>query len=126
LIKLCETSPGTAAANAFPQAASSNRSVFYHSDGSAKSVSEVYEWATRQPSNYVVPDSAPVDQAPSQVEYVTALAKLENSLLAGALLSESSSADATSSGTFSPFRLTHTLLDILSSEQGIARDRDAS
>src|SRR5262249_46018683 len=48
LIKLNASSPNACAANAFPQAASANRSVFYHSDGSPKSVHEVYAWATKQ------------------------------------------------------------------------------
>lgn len=49
LIRLAEKDPGASAAAQFPQAASANRSVFYHSDGRAKSVREVYDWAMRQP-----------------------------------------------------------------------------
>lgn len=48
LIKLNASNPGACAASAFPQAASANRNVFYHSDGSPKSVREVYAWATKQ------------------------------------------------------------------------------
>jgi len=33
----------------FPQAAAANKSVFFHDDGSPKSVREVYNWALRQP-----------------------------------------------------------------------------
>ena len=50
LIKLNQSNPDAAAATAFPQAASANRSVFYHVDGSPKSVREVYAWATKQTS----------------------------------------------------------------------------
>ncbi len=50
LIKLNTSNPNACAASAFPQAASANRSVFYHSDGSPKSVREVYAWATKQTS----------------------------------------------------------------------------
>ncbi len=48
LIQMSDAQPGANAAAAFPQAASANRSVFYHQDGSAKTVREVYQWATKQ------------------------------------------------------------------------------
>jgi hypothetical protein len=48
LIQLRDANPAASAAGAFPQAAGANRSVFYNADGSAKSVSQVYAWATRQ------------------------------------------------------------------------------
>jgi hypothetical protein len=50
LIKMNGATPNASAAAAFPTAADANRSVFYHADGSAKSVHEVYNWALRQPS----------------------------------------------------------------------------
>jgi hypothetical protein len=49
LIKLSQDNPGASAAAQFPQAASANKSVFFHADGQAKSVREVYDWAMRQP-----------------------------------------------------------------------------
>ena len=49
LIRLAGTEPATSAAAQFPQAASANKSVFFHADGAAKSVREVYDWALRQP-----------------------------------------------------------------------------
>jgi hypothetical protein len=49
LIKLAGSDPGASAAAQFPQAAGANKSVFFHADGSAKSVREVYDWAMRQP-----------------------------------------------------------------------------
>lgn len=49
LIQMSGSQPSASAAAAFPQAASANKSVFYHADGSAKSVREVYDWAVRQP-----------------------------------------------------------------------------
>jgi len=51
LIRSAEQSPSASAAALFPQAASANKSVFYHADGSAKSVREVYDWALRQPGD---------------------------------------------------------------------------
>jgi hypothetical protein len=50
LIKLNTTNPNACAATSFPQAANANRSVFYHADGTPKSVREVYAWATKQTS----------------------------------------------------------------------------
>ncbi len=38
------------AADAFPRAASANRNVFYHRDGTEKSVREVYNWALKHAS----------------------------------------------------------------------------
>src|SRR5882757_9218634 len=49
LIKLAGSDPGASAAAQFPQAASANKSVFFHADGAPKSVREVYDWALRQP-----------------------------------------------------------------------------
>jgi len=49
LIKLAGSDPSTSAAAQFPQAAAANKSVFFHADGSAKSVREVYDWAVAQP-----------------------------------------------------------------------------
>ena len=48
LIQLNQNNPGANAAAEFPAAAGANRSVFYHANGSAKSVGEVYAWATKQ------------------------------------------------------------------------------
>ncbi|HEY1614585.1 MAG TPA: hypothetical protein VGF97_12925 [Rhizomicrobium sp.] len=50
LIKLNETDPSHSAASSFPQAAAANRSVFYHADGTPKSVRDVYNWALKAPS----------------------------------------------------------------------------
>ena len=51
LIKLAGSDPGASAAAQFPQAAGANKSVFFHADGAAKSVREVYDWALRQPGD---------------------------------------------------------------------------
>jgi hypothetical protein len=50
LITLKESDPSASAADAFPQAARANHRVFYHSDGTPKSVSEVYSWAVNLPN----------------------------------------------------------------------------
>ena len=49
LIKLAQNDPKASAAAQFPAAAAANKSVFFHADGSAKSVSDVYAWTMRQP-----------------------------------------------------------------------------
>ena len=49
LIKLAGSDPSASAAAQFPQAASANKAVFFHADGTAKTVREVYDWALRQP-----------------------------------------------------------------------------
>jgi hypothetical protein len=63
LIRLAGATPGTSAAAQFPQAASANKSVFFHADGAPKSVREVYDWALRQPGGEgtvrVAADAAP-------------------------------------------------------------------
>jgi hypothetical protein len=50
LIRMKDSQPEAAAASAFPAAADANRSVFFHRDGTAKTVREVYDWALRQPN----------------------------------------------------------------------------
>jgi hypothetical protein len=60
LIRTSQSAPSTSAAQIFPQAAGANRNVFFHADGSAKSVREVYDWAMQQPGS-----TAPVSAAPS-------------------------------------------------------------
>jgi hypothetical protein len=50
LIRMNASQPESCAATAFPQAAASNRAVFYHPDGRAKSVHDVYNWAQKQPA----------------------------------------------------------------------------
>ena len=49
LIRLAGNDPSASAASQFPQAASANKTVFFHADGQPKSVREVYNWAMRQP-----------------------------------------------------------------------------
>jgi hypothetical protein len=49
LIRSNESTPAASAAALLPNAAGANKSVFYHPDGSAKSVREVYDWTMQQP-----------------------------------------------------------------------------
>ena len=50
LIELKERNPDVPADVAFPQAAKANKSAFYHADGTAKTVGEVYAWAVDSPA----------------------------------------------------------------------------
>ena len=49
LIRAQSATPGASAAALLPNAAAANKSVFFHADGSAKSVREVYDWSMQQP-----------------------------------------------------------------------------
>lgn len=66
LIKLAGSDPGSSAPAQFPQAASANKSVFFHADGAPKSVREVYDWALRQPGGEgTVRLAQPAETAPA-------------------------------------------------------------
>ena len=126
LIKMSETAPDTSAASAFPQAADANKSVFYHADGSAKTVREVYEWATKQPSTAGASEVAQAQPGLSKAEYVAVIAQFENRMFASALLSEPSSRNGLSGGATSPVRMSYGVLDVLSALQGAAPKRENS
>jgi hypothetical protein len=89
LIKLADSDPGASAAAQFPQAASANKSVFFHADGTSKTVREVYDWAVRQPGGegtvrvtQAVPDSVgPVQSAPARQAALTKVATAHDAQL---------------------------------------------
>ena len=64
LIELKERNPQGRADLAFPEAAKANRSVFYHADGTAKSVGEIYSWAVNDQAEQTSTVSAPKASAP--------------------------------------------------------------
>src|ERR1700744_6565435 len=68
LIRVSQSAPSTSAAQLFPQAAAANRNVFFHADGTEKSVREVYDWAMRQPGS-----DTPIATAASAVPSVNAV-----------------------------------------------------
>jgi hypothetical protein len=70
LIELKERNPDGRADLAFPQAAKANKSAFYHPDGTAKTVGEVYAWAVDAPTNSTpsVPATAPSSPQASGVD----------------------------------------------------------
>lgn len=67
LIRTSQNSPSASAAQIFPQAAGANRNVFFHADGTAKSVREVYDWAMQQPGSTAPLAGAPVAAAANDV-----------------------------------------------------------
>ncbi|MBR7518376.1 hypothetical protein KC217_22165, partial [Mycobacterium tuberculosis] len=48
LIQLAASSPNAAAASFFPEAAASNRAIFYQANGTPKTVADVYGFLTRE------------------------------------------------------------------------------
>jgi hypothetical protein len=71
LIRGTVATPNASAAQLFPDAASANRDVFFHADGSAKNLREVYDWAMREPGS-----QAPVANSPATP--ATSIAKATN------------------------------------------------
>jgi hypothetical protein len=121
LIRTSQNQPGASAAALLPNAAAANKSVFFHADGSAKSVQEVYNWAMQQPDA-----SAPVRVTP-EPDAATAVFRATNAssaniqdLLADVMNWQPSggffSPDTSSmgEGPSSPLMLTPGLLDVLS------------
>ncbi len=94
LIQMSSATPTACAASAFPAAADANKSVFYHADGSAKTVREVYDWALKQPAGaQVLPKATPKAAAKSYVDNSTP----SGDWLAGQLYDATDSGDGTMS-----------------------------
>ena len=66
LLSLHDKDPGQRADLAFPQAANANRRVFYHADGRAKTVGELYSWITKEPAAKPAVAMAATATAPAQ------------------------------------------------------------
>lgn len=120
LIRASQSAPSTNAAQLFPQAAAANRSVFFHADGTEKSVREVYDWAMRQPGSDApiasaapaVPGVNPVTATARAVAAHAVDANIEN-LLAGVMNWQPSSFFGSDSAT--PVSFGSSLLDLFSS-----------
>ena len=90
LIKLVGSDPSANASAQFPEAAASNRTVFFHADGAPKSVREVYDWAMRQPGGEGtvriadLPDITPT-KAAAQMKVLTSHDAEVQSLLASVM-----------------------------------------
>ena len=122
LIRASQSTPNTSAAALLPSAAGANKSVFFHADGSAKSVREVYDWAMQQP-DAATPVRAPVAQQDAVYRAASASSANIESLLASVMnwqpshnffAPENSGASMPNAGPSSPLMLTPGLLNILS------------
>jgi hypothetical protein len=113
LIRANENDPTCSAADLFPKAANSNPTVFFHADGSAKSVREVYNWTVAQPNTV-----APITASAKSSNITPAMAMLDTQNTAA--LFASMWGPQHSKGFFSseaapaqPISLTPAILDIL-------------
>jgi hypothetical protein len=121
LIRMNQGAPGSSACELFPKAADANPNIFYHTDGSPKSVREVYNWTVKQPATpTAIFDTSKMTDVPSVSTGV-----LDTATTASLLASMWSprrknffSPDETS-GTAPPFAMSPAILDIL---QTVAKD----
>ena len=123
LIRGSEASPNASAAQLFPDAAGANRDVFFHADGSAKSLREVYDWAMRQPggqaqlagnANTPAATAAPATMAKATSVAANAVNNNLESLFAGVINWQPGSFFSDSKASASPLSLGSGLLDLLS------------
>lgn len=119
LIQTAQGAPGTAACTLFPHEAEANRSVFYHADGSPKTVREVYDWAVHQH------DGAAAPALPAAAATGTVAGPLDdNAALLAALWRPQQagffSANNEGSADAPPFAMTPAILDVL---QTVAQNR---
>ncbi|MEJ0041507.1 MAG: hypothetical protein WDM81_04585 [Rhizomicrobium sp.] len=124
MIRMAQSQPDAKAADAFPAAASANRPVFYHADGTAKTVREVYDWALRAPNATGALSAAPPKPAaaPPAPAYVADAAHADSAALLlsvaswrptrGFFASDASSRDGASS---SSVLLSPAIMDMLQS-----------
>ncbi|MDB6097569.1 MAG: lytic transglycosylase [Gammaproteobacteria bacterium] len=126
LIQMKEAKPDAIAANSFPQAAGANRNVFYHADGSAKTVREVYDWALKQPTgDGSAVSHQPEKSAPSTFSQFVAVPQSDTTSLLSSVMnwrphfSQSSADDDNGPLMTQPFLLTPGVMEMLSS-MGVA------
>ncbi len=125
LISMSASDPNASAATSFPQAAGANRSVFYHADGTPKTVREVYAWALKQPDG-----AAPAtgnDNAAAPTQFVSPAGGNNATMGVNAMLASMTSwtpsrgffleNDDAGEQSFpsAPFLLTPAVMDVLSS-----------
>jgi len=121
LIQTNASKPNACAADLFPQAADSNRNVFYRTDGTAKSVREVYNWTLQQPSGTEKVEHS----AATNIAYNTtgSSSLTDNSSLLSSVMNwtphlssfPSGGGDADTSLPVAPFLMTPGIMDLLSS-----------
>jgi hypothetical protein len=138
LIQLSENNPTASAAKAFPAAASANRSVFYHSDGSAKTVREVYNWALKNHGDSPVAFTRGTEEAGASERATTGvyagnasadarLANAEFEMLAPSWMNApANDGEADPSIPRSTFLMTPGVIDLLTQMSPVADRRAAS
>ena len=115
LIRSNQGSPGSDACDIFPKAADANPNIFYHGDGTPKSVREVYNWTVGKP--LYTPTAA--INAKTEVASVTtgALDTANTAEMLAALWQPQKkgffASDDSSSGNAPPFAMTPAILDVL-------------
>jgi hypothetical protein len=118
LIRGTVATPNASAAQLFPDAASANRDVFFHADGSAKSLREVYDWAMREPGGQAPVVNSPAAPATSTAKATTAASTAVDSnletLLAGVINWQPGSFFSDGKTGASPLSMGSGLLDLLS------------
>jgi hypothetical protein len=120
LIKMSQSEPSASAASAFPQAASANKTVFFKSDGTPKSVREVYDWALKQPAGSARAGepaaSSTLANAPVVVADKSALSNSEDNWTALQLYSAAGNSPLGSLSSIpqQPFAVTSEVADVLS------------
>jgi hypothetical protein len=116
LIQLNQSQPQTNAAAEFPQAANANRSVFFHSDGTAKSVHEVYNWAVKQTNASASADDTRTASAASGTHGSFALrSSLDTSFSPNDYLASATRSASLSTLSQAPFLVTPDVIDMLGS-----------
>ncbi len=117
LIRSNHGAPASAACDLFPKAADANPNIFYHADGSPKSVREVYNWTTAS-----APTMTPTAAMNAKTEVPSvSLASLDTSTTAAALAALwrpqhrniFGSDESSSSTSVAPFSMTPAILDVL-------------
>jgi len=118
LIRGTVATPNASAAQLFPDAASANRDVFFHADGSAKSLREVYDWAMREPGGQAPVANSPAAPATSTAKATTVASTAVDSnletLLAGVINWQPGSFFSDGKVGASPLSMGSGLLDLLS------------
>ena len=118
LIRGTVATPNASAAQLFPDAANANRDVFFHADGSAKNLREVYDWAMHQPGGQAPVASSPAAPAPTTAKAITLASNAVDSnletLLAGVINWQPGSFFSDGKTGASPLSMGSGLLDLLS------------
>ena len=118
LIRGAAATPNAGAAQLFPDAAGANRDVFFHADGSAKSLREVYDWAMQQPGAKAPvagnPPAISGDQAKATTVATNAVNTNLETLFASVINWQPGSFFSEGKAGASPLSLGSGLLDLLS------------